>query len=139
MKKVLNPTVLQLALERAAIDVYQYEVVDPEMEDIIIGKDGEYETPEDWIKGKIKLWIEVVEKKFKTFRQAEKFEISDKTITTAYLFYKLKLGDVINIGKDVTVTRVPGGWIWASLGRPSPTTFIPYNDEFLSIIKGESK
>jgi len=138
MEKMLNPAILKLALERAAIDAYQYEVVDPEMIDEIIGEDGEYDTPEDWVIEKVKWWIELVAKKLKVFHQAKEFEISEKTITAAHLFYELKLGDTININKNIMIMRVPGGWVWASACNPCPTTFIPYNSEFLSIIQGEN-
>lgn len=137
MNKVLNPTILMLALELAAKILYQHEVVDPEMEDIIIGDDGEYPTAEEWVSGRIQSLIETVGEKFKMFHQAGKFEISEKTIASAYMFYKLTVGESININKNVMITRVPGGWVWQSLGHPCSNTFIPYSDEFLSVIQGE--
>jgi len=136
--ETINPTLLQLALEQAAGEAYQHEVLDPEMEDIIIGDGGEYATPEDWVITKVQLWIDRVSDKFKPFHQTDTIEISEKVITTAHMFYKLKLGETININKDVIITRVPGGWIWTGLNNPRPTSFIPYNNEFLSIIQGEN-
>ena len=137
MDKVINPVILQLALERAAADMYQYAVVDPEMEDVIIGDGNEFATADDWMKDRIKTWIEAVVHKFKVFRQAPSFEVTEKTITTAHMFYKLKLGESINIHKDVVITRVPGGWVWRSASIPQPSAFIPYSDEFISIIQGD--
>jgi len=136
MKTIINPTILQLALEQAAKEIYQFEVIDPEMEDAVIGPGEEFETAEDWVEDRIKTWIESVEFKFKPLGQSEKIEIDEKTITSAILFYKLKLGEAININKNTVVTRVPGGWIWQSAIPPCSSSFIPYNDEFLSIIKG---
>lgn len=136
--ETINPTLLQLALELAAGEAYQDEVIDTEMEDVIIGEDGEFATPEDWTKAKVQQWIDCVGEKFKLFHQMDIIEINEKTITTAHLFYKLKLGETININKDVVITRVPGGWIWIHLQPPKAISFIPYNEEFLSTIQGDS-
>lgn len=136
--ETINSTLLQLALEQAAGEAYQDEIIDTEMEDAIIGEDGEFATPEDWVRHKIKRWIDCVGEKFKLFRQMDVIEINEKAITTAHMFYNLKLGETININKDVIITRVPGGWIWTGLVNPRPTSFIPYNNEFLSIIQGDN-
>lgn len=135
--KMINPVILQLALQYAANRAYKEEIVDTEMEDATIGVDGEYETPEGWVQGKMDEWISAVKKKFKLFRQSEEIEVDEKVILFADIFFNIKLGETKKLNKDVSITRVPGGWMWVSVLNPNPGTFIPYSDEFLSTIKGE--
>ena len=50
--------------------------------------------------------------------------------------YKLKLNEIIDIGDDTIVRRVPNGWIYKykeyySAGPLCCMIFIPYHEEFL--------
>lgn len=136
--KMLNPVILQLALQFAANRAYKEDVVDTGMEDTVIGENGEYETAEDWIQGKMDEWMSEVTNKFKLFRQSEVIEVDENVVMFADIFFNITLGETKKLNKDVSITRVPGGWMWVSELNPRPGTFIPYNDEFLSTIKGET-
>jgi len=135
--KIINSAILELALEFAACEAYQCEVIDTEMEDSLIGCNAEYKSAEEWIRDKVKWWIDSVSEKFKTFHQSKTIEYNEPTVKAAYIFYKLKLGETININDKTMITRVPGGWMWVSVSHPRNGTFIPYNNEFMSIIEGE--
>jgi len=133
--KITNPIILQLAITNAAEEAYANEVFDPGMEEFIVGTGLEFETKEEWIESKISYWTNSVKEKFKMFNQAEESDIDNTAIVVSQLFYKLTLGSTKKLNKDVSITRVPGGWIWASDKDPNPGTFIPYNDEFIAIVK----
>ena len=49
---------LERALQIAAEDAYQEEVVDTEMEELVIGNDGEYFSKQEWIDERIEDWLE---------------------------------------------------------------------------------
>jgi hypothetical protein len=49
---------LKKAIRYAAEDAYKSEVIDPEMEECIIGTNGDYATKEDWIEDRIADWMQ---------------------------------------------------------------------------------
>jgi len=49
------------ALYIAAKEAYKSEVVDTEMADSIIGEDGYFSTPEEWIEARVTEWLEEAE------------------------------------------------------------------------------
>lgn len=49
---------MAFALQIAAEEAYNSEVVDTEMEEHIIGPDGEYETAEEWMNDRVLWWLE---------------------------------------------------------------------------------
>jgi len=125
MKEVKSPTIFQLALEQAAEEAYYIEQV------AVIDK-----TKEQWMEDKINWWITKVEGKF---RMVEGPEVLKRNVDNARKYYWLSIGDVCNLNKDVRIHRVPGGWIWQSLDKPSPAVFIPFNDDFAYLIKEGAK
>jgi len=52
---------LRRALKVAAIEAYQHEVVDTEMDSLIIGNDKEFSSINDWIKDKVDSWLQEAE------------------------------------------------------------------------------
>ena len=48
----------QLALVYAAMDAYQSEIVETEMEHLTIGKNNEYPTVFDWMMERMNEWLE---------------------------------------------------------------------------------
>lgn len=49
------------ALYIAAKAAYQSEVVDTEMVELLIGKDNDFATPEEWIETRVTEWLEEAE------------------------------------------------------------------------------
>ena len=45
------------ALKIAAEDMYESEIVETEMEDLVIGVENEYCDKEDWVESKMQEWI----------------------------------------------------------------------------------
>lgn len=45
------------ALQIAAEDAYKSDVVDTEMEEIIIGENGDYSSKEEWITDRLEDWL----------------------------------------------------------------------------------
>jgi hypothetical protein len=123
MKEVKSPTIFQLALEQAAEEAYDIETVE-----------AEGETKEQWMEDKINLWIAKVEKKF---RLAKRPGVVQKNLDYARKYYSMSIGDRQNLNKDVCIHRVPGGWMWQSIDRPSPAVFIPFSDDFVYLINGD--
>lgn len=139
MIQVDNPLFLQLALQAAAEQAYKEEVLDAEMFDLMIGPDNDFASKEDWVQDRMNTWMKEVKKKYKAFKEVPVIEINEKAILTAHMFYRLTLGDSALLDKDTEITRVPGGWVWASVDRPGSSTFIPNSDEFKSIISEGSE
>lgn len=128
--KLKNPVILQLALQRAAEEAYQSEIIDNEMEDLISA------SQEEWINEKVGMWLQTVQEKFKLFKMSETIEINKDAIISAGIFYTLKLGEKssIKIGEvNVEIARIPGGWVYHQIN--SQPIFVPYNDEFKFIIQ----
>ena len=50
-----------------------------------------------------------------------------KTTTMEKTIYDLKLHETLDLSEDISVFRVPGGWIYQS---PLKTIFVPYDNEF---------
>lgn len=48
----------ELALEIAAEECFQSEVIETDMQSILIGEFGDYASKEDWIEQRIKRWLE---------------------------------------------------------------------------------
>ena len=42
--------------------------------------------------------------------------------------YKLKLLESMPVGRNINITRVPGGWVFSNM---QGCTFIPYDNEFM--------
>lgn len=53
---------LRKALRCAAIQAYQSEVVEPQMADLIIGRDLEFADKDDWIEQRIAEWLDSAQK-----------------------------------------------------------------------------
>ncbi len=122
--KQMTSTVLQLALEIAADELYQHVVVDTDMESDIIGNGKEFENKDQWIECQVLNWIDLVSEKFQIMPQAD--VNYEKENAATQLFYNLRIGETRKLNKDTHITRVPGGWIWNTDITPYPCAFIPY-------------
>lgn len=53
--------------------------------------------------------------------------------------YKMKLHDQLYINDNLTITRVPGGWLYSYIDRdytkPKCLMFVPFDNEFQERVK----
>jgi hypothetical protein len=118
-----NPDFLCRVIQSMAEEKYQEEVILSGMKDIIIGKNLDWESKEEWISDYIIEHFNLV----KSVISYQKYNKDIEKNTFLIRLYSLDVGESFDIDNFTQITRFPGGW---ALKYHSNIIFIPYDNEF---------
>jgi len=120
----LHRVILSMAEEQ-----YRVEVQMDQLENILIGKNLDWETKEDWMSDYITSHFNNVKISLLNKQDFDIDNILNYKNTIALRLYSLEVGESFDLDNFHQITRFPAGWcVKSNAGKDM--IFVPFNEEF---------